>query len=40
MGTSHEDTCKFTIMYRLIIVRMRCFQTKVVEKIKHAFHIK
>jgi hypothetical protein len=34
MGTLHEDLCTFMRIYLWILIRMRMFQIKVVEKIK------
>ena len=34
MGTLHEDKYTYLIIYRSILLRMKIYQTKVVEKIK------
>jgi len=39
MGTSHEDTCKFTIIYRLIILRMRNVSDKSCRENQNAHFI-
>ena len=34
MGTLHEDQCTFMVISRSILIRMRKFSDKIVEKIK------
>ena len=38
-GTVHEDQCKFVIISRSVLLRIKMFQTNIAEKIKTQFYI-
>jgi len=39
-GTLHEDLCTFMLVSHGILLRIRNFQTEIVEKIKTYFYVK